>query len=106
MAGRPPGAQNKDKPFRTALMLELKDAGEDMPALREIARGLIERAKASDPAAKEVADRLDGKPAQAIVGDADADPIKILQRIERVIIDPKHPDSEGVQPATEPGLGD
>lgn len=72
MAGRPPGAQNKDKPFRDALRMEaaLAEAGEATPAkpgsLRFIARALLERAAAETAAAKEVADRLDGKAAQSV----------------------------------------
>lgn len=70
MAGRPPGAQNKDKPFRQALRMELAAAGEDLRRLRTIARALLDKAEAGDVASiKEVADRLDGRPAQAIVGD-------------------------------------
>jgi hypothetical protein len=36
-------------------------------------------------AIEEIANRLDGKPPQAIVGDEDGDPIRIA-RIERVIV--------------------
>lgn len=51
-------------------------------------------------AANIVLDRGWGKPAQAIVGDNDADPINILQRIERVVVDPANKDSEEVPPAS------
>jgi hypothetical protein len=70
--GRPSGSPNKDKPFRDALRLEanLAENGEESPAkkgsLRWIARQLLERAGAETAAAKEVGDRLDGKPAQAV----------------------------------------
>ena len=96
MAGRPPGSPNKEKPFKDALRLEaaLLEKGEPSPApkgsLRYIARELLLRACADTPTAREVADRLDGKPAQAIVGDDDADAIKVVQRIERVIVDPSN----------------
>lgn len=69
MAGRPAGAQNKDKPFRDALRMELAALGEDDPkALRGLARKLLTIASGEDglPAIKEIADRLDGKPAQAV----------------------------------------
>lgn len=72
MAGRPAGSANKDKPFRDALRMEaaLAESGEDCPAkkgsLRWIARQLLNRAGEETAAAKEVGDRLDGKPAQAV----------------------------------------
>jgi hypothetical protein len=76
--GRPAGSQNKDKPFRTALRMEIAAAGEDMPALRSVAQALIGKAMMGDvQAIKELGDRLDGRPAQAIVGDDDADPVSV-----------------------------
>jgi hypothetical protein len=43
-----------------------------------LAEKLLELVAAGDlPALKEFGDRLDGKPAQAIIGDADADPIQV-----------------------------
>lgn len=83
MAGRPPGSPNKDKPFRDAIRMEaaLAEAGEDTQAkpgsLRYIARELLKRAAAETAAAKEIGDRLDGKPAQAIIGDDSEDPISV-----------------------------
>ena len=97
------GGGRKDKPFRDALMMELKAAGKDMPELRKIARGLIQRAIASDQAAKEVADRLDGKVPQAVVGDDDHPPVQTEQTIiERLIIEHAIADSDrpSVPPAT------
>jgi hypothetical protein len=69
MAGRPSGSVNKDKPFRDALRMELAALGDDDPkALRGLARKLLTIASSDDglPAIKEIADRLDGKPAQAV----------------------------------------
>lgn len=69
MAGRPAGAQNKDKPFRDALRMELAQLGDDDPrALRGLARRLLAIASGDDglPAIREIADRLDGKPAQSV----------------------------------------
>lgn len=72
MAGRPAGSQNKDKPVRDALRIEaaLAEKGEDTPALpgslRFSARQLLIRASADTAAFREVGDRLDGKPAQAV----------------------------------------
>jgi hypothetical protein len=76
---RPAGSQNKDKPFRDALRMEarLAEQGEDTPAkpgsLRYIARQLLLRGADETAAVKEIADRLDGKVPQGIVGDADED---------------------------------
>jgi len=74
---RPLGSQNKDKPFRDALRLELAALGDEDPkALRGLARKLLETAAKDDglAAIKEVADRLDGKPAQAVIGGEEDDP--------------------------------
>ena len=52
-------------------------------------------------AAQALLDRGWGKPSQAIVGGDESDnPIRVLQRIERVIVDAKDSDGEGVSPAT------
>jgi hypothetical protein len=78
-----PRGQQRDKPFRDAIRMEaaLAEAGEETPAqpgsLRYIARELLKRAAAETAAAREVGDRLDGKPAQAIVGDDSEDPISV-----------------------------
>jgi hypothetical protein len=62
-----PRGQQRDKPFRDALRMELSAAGEDHKALRNIARKLIAKAEAGEDAAiREIADRIDGKPAQAV----------------------------------------
>ncbi len=72
---RPLGSQNKDKPFREALRIELAALGEDSKALRGIARSLIASAtEGKMDAIKEIGDRLDGKPAQAIIGGEEDDP--------------------------------
>lgn len=74
---RPAGSPNKDKPFRDALRMELAKLGDEDPkALRGLARRLLELASSGDQsltAIKEVADRLDGKPAQAIENGEDGD---------------------------------
>lgn len=94
-AGNKLGGRKKEKPFAEALRMELAAVGEDHKALRLIARNLIALASKGDekamPAIREVADRLDGKPAQAIVGGDDGDnPISVLHKIERVIVRPEH----------------
>jgi hypothetical protein len=56
------GAGRKDKPFRDALMMEIKAAGDDFMGLRLVARALMKKANEGDvPAIREVADRSDGK---------------------------------------------
>lgn len=93
---RPIGSQNKDKPFRDAIRMEaiLAEQGEASPALpgslRYIARRLLERAAEDTAAAREIGDRLDGKPAQAIIGgDEDEPGVKLVHKIERVIVQAK-----------------
>jgi hypothetical protein len=94
--GRPLGSPNKDKPFRDAIRMEaaLAEAGEETEAkpgsLRFIARELLKRAAAETAAAKEIGDRLDGKPAQSIVGgDDESDPIKHVHEVVRRIVHEK-----------------
>jgi len=90
---RPAGSANKDKPFRDAIRMEaqLAESGEETPApkgsLRWIARQLLIRAGEETAAAREIGDRLDGKPAQAIIGGDDDDPaVQHVHKIERVIV--------------------
>lgn len=87
MAGNANSGRKQEKPFRDALRMELAAAGEDHKALRRIARQLIASAEQGElQAIKELADRIDGKPAQAIIGgDEDDPPITV---IERRIVDP------------------
>lgn len=92
-----PRGQQRDKPFRDAIRMEaaLAESGEDTPAkpgsLRYIARQLLIRAAEDTAAAREIGDRLDGKPAQAIENGEDG-AFQVVQRIERVIVDPKNRD--------------
>ncbi len=74
----------KDKPFRDALIMRLKSAGEEMPDLRKVADFLVKEAQKDLAAAKELADRIDGKVPQGIVGDDEEAPVHILSRIELV----------------------
>ena len=60
--GRPIGSINREKPFNSALLIELQS---NPLALRRIAAKLVDRAELGDLAAiREIADRLNGKPAQ------------------------------------------
>jgi hypothetical protein len=95
---RPLGSPNKDKPFRDALRMELAALGEDDPkSLRGLARKLLDAASGGDntlAAIKEVADRLDGKPAQAVIGGDEDDPeIKTYTRIELIGVRPTDQDT-------------
>ena len=89
-AGRPAG---RHKPWRAALDMALKRRDEKLGgpdrALQQIAENVLDKAEAGDKDAwREVAERLDGKVAQALVGDADHDPIQV-QGMTITIVDPK-----------------
>jgi hypothetical protein len=87
-----PGGRGTDKPWREAIMraVRRKFEGHDDKALEKIADAVVLAAIGGDmQAAKEIGDRLDGKPAQAIVGDPD-NPIKTHSTIEVRIVDPKN----------------
>ena len=75
MAGRPLGAENKNKRFKAALT---RYADADPKRLDELAEKLWASAMTGDVAAmREVADRLDGKVPQAIVGDEEHPPLVV-----------------------------
>lgn len=112
MSGAPIGNTNAKKRgrFREAIDKALKrytnahvetnpalvvQAGE---ALDKIAEHLVHRAVYGDQdAAEEIADRLDGRPAQAIIGGDEDDPaLRVVKRIERVVI-------AAAKPKDEPG---
>src|SRR5438552_3908271 len=84
---RPPRGQQRDKPYREALRMELAAAGENMMALREIAKVHIAKCKEDDMRAiKELGDRLDGRPAQILdLSVPDSNPIeKIVHKFVHV----------------------
>jgi hypothetical protein len=78
---RPVGAENKDKPFREALRMELAAMGDNHKALRKIARAVISAASDGKmDAVREIGDRLDGKPVQGTVISGDPDnPLEVNQ---------------------------
>lgn len=85
MAGNANSGGAKAKPFRDALRMELAALGEDSKALREVAKRLIAEAMNGEQwAVKELADRIDGKVAQAIIGGDEDDPPVKITRIEIV----------------------
>lgn len=81
-----PGGRAKAKPFKDALLIEAKaaengQACEALPgSLRWNARQLLNQGDV--PSIKELADRLDGKVPQAIVGDDDHDPISVKAKLD------------------------
>lgn len=96
MANPTSRGQQRDKPFRDALRMELAAAGDDHKLLRAVAVALIGKATDGDvPAIKEIADRLDGKVPQGIENGEDG-AFQVIQRIERIIADPANPDSKSV----------
>lgn len=90
MAGNSRGSK-PDKIIRDALILELNrmtDAGdgEKVKKVNRIVHKLVLSAMDGKiDAIKEIFDRVEGRPAQAIIGDAD-NPIHLVSRIERVIV--------------------
>lgn len=67
MAGRPLGAENKDKPYREALrraIARAEDADKPHTLDRIADRHLMDAAGGDMQAIKELADRIDGRPAQ------------------------------------------
>ena len=87
---RPKGAWSEKK-FRDALNLAVTEEGPGgVRKIRMIADKLVEAALNGEvQAIKEIGDRLDGKPAQSIIGDDEADAIRIVAEIKRTIHDPK-----------------
>lgn len=74
VSGNPAGTPGPkhNKLFREALALAVKRMEGDKTDLARIAEALVNKAKEGDvPAINAVADRLDGKPPQAIIGDPD-----------------------------------
>lgn len=71
MAGNANSGRKAEKPFRDALRMQLKEAGDDHKALRMIAAKLIDMAASGDmQAIKELADRTDGRAVQQVDMDA------------------------------------
>ena len=72
--GRSGGKQ--EKPWRDAIMLAVNELDGDAKKLRRLAEQLVSQAIAGNVVAlKEIGDRLDGKPAQALT-DGDGQPLQ------------------------------
>jgi hypothetical protein len=81
--------------------MELAAAGDNMKKLREIARVHIARCEAADvQAIKDLANRLDGRPAQMVEDSRpDSEPItRIVREIVHVTQTPEEIAAEGDQP--------
>ena len=77
------GRRRKEQIAYAALIMSLKQDGEDMPKLREIMDRLVTAAVDGERwAIREIFDRLDGKPAQAIEAELEIDPA--IQRVENM----------------------
>lgn len=94
-AGRPKGAENKDKEWRDAVRRAVHDLRAATPgtkakkirAITLLATKLVDRALEGDVAAlKEIGDRLDGKPSQGV----DFGGELVITKIETVIVDPDY----------------
>ena len=92
MAGRPP----KEKSFANMLNIAIKEAieGTDKTKLRAVADALVDKAMTGDvQAIKEVADRIDGKVPQGVIGgDEDDSPINVVTKI--LLVAPGHDNNE------------
>lgn len=81
-SGNPRGG-SAQKPFADALRMEIAAAGKEHKKLRQIAKALLnEAANGNLKAIKEVADRLDGRPAQAVeMAGRDGGPVEIISDV-------------------------
>lgn len=91
----PKGNQNaaKGRQWREAINRALaKSGGSVDKGVIQVAQVLVEQALAGEQwAVLEIGNRLDGKPAQALIHQGDDDQ-PLVMRIERVIADPENPD--------------
>ena len=93
--GAPIGNKNasKGKPWRDAILraIEIREKSrvDGKKELDALAEKLLDLVSAGDlPALKEFGDRMDGKPAQAIIGGGDDDPALKVSVLERVLVRP------------------
>ena len=84
-----PIKHERNRIVRESILLALqKDGQTPEEALRPIAEKIIEQARGGDTMSfREIADRLDGKPAQQVQIQGDAEQ-PLVARIEQVIVDP------------------
>lgn len=89
-SGNPNGRPKVVKEVRDLARKHTKDALQALVGIMDDAQAAP---AARVAAANSLLDRGYGKPSQSIIGDSDADPINVLHRIERVIVDPADKDS-------------
>lgn len=93
--GAPTGNQNaaKGRQWRDAINRALaKSGGTVDKGVVQVAQVLVEQALAGEQwAVLEIGNRLDGKPAQALIHQGD-DEAPLVMKIERVIVDPTDTD--------------
>jgi hypothetical protein len=84
------------------LIARLNDA--EGVALDRMINAIIAKAQEGDvPAFREIMDRVEGKPAQAIVGGDEGDSaVQVVHTIRRIIVDPRHSDGESIPAASDP----
>lgn len=85
---------SKNKPWSMAIerALRKRSKSDQLEALDDLAEKLLTNCDQGDMAAlKELGDRLDGKPAQAIVNGDDG-PFQV-ETIKRLVVDPKASDA-------------
>ncbi len=74
--------------LRVAALMQTREDGKTR--LRLVADRLMEEAENGNIAAiKEVADRIDGKVPQAVIGDEDEAAVRVITEIRNIIVDPK-----------------
>jgi len=103
MAGAPLGNQNgkKAKLWEQAIKRALArysgesvDRGLDLLADKLVKAAMDDDSMAQYQIIEQIGNRIDGKPAQAIVGDDESDPVSI-RVVERVIVRPNTTNSDG-----------
>lgn len=91
-AKKAPSGPFADKLWREALRRAVMKRVEGEQRLDRIAEKVVAAAEMGDDKAyREIGDRLDGKPAQAIIGGGEDDPPVAVQFIELVAVRPNEP---------------
>lgn len=86
--GRPPGPGNKPWADAIRVAVNAHVDGTDTKKLRTLAEKVVSLGLAGDMAAlKEIGDRLDGKPAQAITGDPE-NPLQVASTVTVTLVKP------------------